>query len=286
MTQSHDPDAPLRPQHQKELSHAVKLLERPTFAARLADYAGKPVNEIIKLMPGPINRQFQGIVRIAILQCLETAVESLENDEPAPPSDWTGKVMTGLTGGVGGFFGLAALPIELPLTTTLMLRSIAEIARDYGEDLTELDARLACVEVFALGGRSTADVARIDYYAVRAVLSRLMSDVARQFAEFGVVNASSPVITRLVGEIMGRFGLAVSDRLAASAAPILGAVGGATVNMVFMDHFQRIARGHFAIRRLERTYGAPQIEALYHHAARELNNRTRMPSPPPQAARK
>lgn len=286
MTQASEPDPPLSAQHQKQLLHAVKLLERPTFAARLADYAGKPVNEIIKLMPAPINRQFQGMVRMAILQCLETAVESLEDEEPAPPSDWTGKVMTGLTGGVGGFFGLAALPFELPLTTTLMLRSIAEIARDHGEDLSQLDARLACVEVFAIGGRSTSDVARIDYYAVRAVLSRLMQDVARQFAEFGAVNASSPVITRLVGELIGRFGLAVSDRLAASAAPIIGAVGGATVNMVFMDHFQRIARGHFAIRRLERTYGAPQVEALYHRTARELNGRARMPSPPAQVARK
>lgn len=265
---------PLRPEHFQELAKAVRLLERPTFAARLADYAGKPVNELLKLMPGPLNRGLQTIVRSAVLQCLETAVESLDdNDEPLPPAEWTSKMMTGLTGGVGGFFGVAALPFELPLTTTLMLRSVAEIARDQGEDLSDLEARLACVEVFALGGRSDTDGSPADYYAVRAVLSRLMQDVAVRLAEMGALSSSSPVVSRLVGEIMGRFGLAVSDRLAASAAPVIGAVGGATINVVFMDHFQRIARGHFTVRRLERLYGEDEVEAAYHVAERQLRRR-------------
>jgi hypothetical protein len=55
----------------------------------------------------------------------------------------------------------------------------------------------------------------------------------------------------------------VSERSAASAIPVLGAVGGATVNLLFMNHFQRVAAGHFAIRRLEREYGAAVIRRLY-----------------------
>ena len=67
------------------------------------------------------------------------------------PSRWVPRVMTGLAGGFGGLFGAFALPIELPFTTTLMLQSIADIARHYGEDLARPEARLACLEVFALG---------------------------------------------------------------------------------------------------------------------------------------
>jgi hypothetical protein len=60
----------------------------------------------------------------------------------------------------------------------------------------------------------------------------------------------------------------VSERSAASALPVLGAVGGATVNMLFMNHFQRVALGHFAVRRLERQYGANVVRRLYdEHAA-------------------
>jgi len=55
----------------------------------------------------------------------------------------------------------------------------------------------------------------------------------------------------------------VSERVAASAVPVLGAVGGATINMIFMDHFERIARGHFALRRLERMHGQAEVRRLY-----------------------
>ena len=81
--------------------------------------------------------------------------------------------------------------------------------------------------------------------------------------ERGAVDASAPVVTSLVSEIVSRFGLVVSDKVAAGALPILGAVGGATVNVIFMDHFQRIAQGHFTLRRLERTYGASHVRAHY-----------------------
>ena len=46
-------------------------------------------------------------------------------------------------------------------------------------------------------------------------------------------------------EIASRFGVVVSERSAASAMPVLGALGGATVNMMFMNHFQRIAQRPF-----------------------------------------
>ena len=44
---------------------------------------------------------------------------------------------------------------------------------------------------------------------------------------------------------------------------IIGALSGATVNVIFMDHFQKIAKGHFTLRRLERTYGSSNIRQHY-----------------------
>ena len=64
-------------------------------------------------------------------------------------------------------------------------------------------------------------------------------------------------------EIVSRLGLVVSDKVAAGAVPIIGAVGGATVNVVIMGHFQRIARGHFTLRRLERSYRAADVRRHY-----------------------
>ncbi len=70
----------------------------------------------------------------------------------------------GVTGGVSGFFGLAALPVELPVTTTLMLRAIADIARHNGEDLSTARsaARLpAGVRAGSRGDRACAPMSAI-----------------------------------------------------------------------------------------------------------------------------
>jgi hypothetical protein len=256
-------------EHRRELTIAVDLLENPHFAARLADYVGQPINSLVERLPGTLNERLRDTVRGAILKCLEVAINSLENDTAEATPDWMNNVVIGLAGGVGGFFGMAALPVELPITTVLMLRAIAGIARAEGEDLSLIETRLACLEVFALGVRGPHDRANVDYYAARLVLTRLTYDVAALLTERGAVNASTPVIAKLVGEIVGRFGLVVSDMSASSIVPVVGAIGGATLNMIFTEHFQRIARGHFTVRRLERIYGSHTIQGLYRGQSRK-----------------
>jgi hypothetical protein len=34
-------------------------------------------------------------------------------------------------------------------------------------------------------------------------------------------------------------------------------------NLVFTSHFQRVARGHFIVRRLERVYGREAVKSAY-----------------------
>jgi EcsC protein family len=246
------------------LKLAVNNLENPNFAARLADYAGVPVNRVLGILPKFANGQLSAMVRSAVMKGLDVAIDTLEEDATLPPLTGFSSFLAGVTGGVSGLIGFAALPFELPLTTTFMLRAIASIARHEGEDLSQIEARLACLEVFAFGAkRPTGRQIDIGYYAARALLSKYTNEIAAFVAERGAVDVSAPVVTSLVSEIVSRFGLVVSDKASAGALPILGAVGGATVNVIFMDHFQRIAQGHFALRRLERTYGSATVRQLY-----------------------
>jgi len=264
----------LPPSHQRALQLAVKNLEDQDFAARLADYAGRPITRAIRLMPRAASDRINKAVEAAILQSLNIAIRSIGPRSKRPPAHRANSLLAGISGGVSGFFGIAALPIELPLTTTLMLRAIADIARHHGEDLASLEARLACVEVFALGAAGAGRRTDIGYYASRALISRLAADAATVFVERGVASVSAPVVSSLVTEIATRFGAVVAERSAASALPVLGAVGGATVNVIFMNHFQRVARGHFAIRYLERRYGPAVVRRLYDsHAARRRSRR-------------
>jgi hypothetical protein len=163
---------------------------------------------------------------------------------------------------------LATLPLELPVTTALMMRSIAGIARRHGEDLARLDSRMACMEVFAIGSRDQkarggASLETGSYYAIRAVLAKTVSQAAEAVAQRGVTQTSVPVIVELIAAIGSRFGMVVSEKVAAGAIPVIGAIGGAAVNLAFMEHFQKLAEAHFSIRRLERRYGQPEVSRMY-----------------------
>ncbi|MGA2993107.1 EcsC family protein [Bradyrhizobium sp.] len=254
------------------LKNAVRYLEGRNFAARLADYAGVPVNRVLGVLPKAVNKQLSGMVRSAVMKGLEVAVDTLDDKPPRSPAMGFSSFLAGVTGGVSGLFGFGALAFELPLTTTLMLRAIAEIAQHQGEDLSTLEARLACLEVFAYGAKRTDENLDVGYYAARALISKYSHDIAALALERGAIDASAPVVASLVSEIVSRFGLVVSDKVAAGALPILGAVGGATVNIVFMDHFQRVAHAHFTLRRLERTYGSAHIKERYAELAPPKSN--------------
>jgi hypothetical protein len=145
-----------------------------------------------------------------------------------------------------------------------MLRSIADIARDEGENIKSPETELACLEVFALGGNTKSDdVADTGYYAVRTALAKLMNEAAKYIAEKGMIEEGAPAIVKFIMRIAARYGIVVSEKVAASAVPLLGAVSGAAINTIFINHFQDMARGHFIVRRLERTYGEEFVKQEY-----------------------
>jgi hypothetical protein len=245
------------------LARAVASLERPSFAIKIAGLVGQPITRVIGKLPGITNRQLTRVIEAALFKCLTVAIDSLDGLPAAAPSRWVPRVTAGITGGVGGLFGALALPIELPLTTTFMLQSVADIARHHGEDLRTIESRLACLEVFAFGDHRASTRADIGYYATRAVLAQMAADIAAFAIQRRAIDVGSPVVNRILSELANRFGVAVSERAAATALPIIGALGGAAVNIAFMSHFQQIAEAHFTVRRLERHYGGHSIRNLY-----------------------
>jgi hypothetical protein len=255
---------------ERALAGAIVALERQTFAAKIADYAGAPIARIFKALPKAANDKIQDAVNLAMLQCLKVAVKSLDGKPAREPRILLPKLMSGLAGGLSGFVGFAALPIELPITTTNILRSIAEIARSEGEDMSTREAQLACLEVFALGQHSAQFGTETGYYATRALLAKATGDIVSSLLQRGVAEESASLFMRFITEIAARFSIVVSERAAASTVPVIGALGGASINWVFTDYFQQIARGHFAIRRLERLYGTKPVQAWYREVVRRL----------------
>jgi len=254
----------LSPEDFADLQAAKRLLEYPSLAAKLSHKLGTPIERGLELLPENWSQLVQAATRKAIERALQVALTTLERSRPTRYGDLAHKLAVAASGATGGAFGWLGLAVELPISTVIMLRSIAGIARSEGEDLRSADTRMNCLQIFAIGGPTAKDNAtETGYYAVRAALSKAISDAARHIASRGLVEDGAPVLVRLITMIASRFGVVVTEKAAAMAIPTIGAIGGAVINTIFIEHFQNIARGHFMVRRLERKYGASLIEKEY-----------------------
>jgi hypothetical protein len=249
------------------LRRAVQSLEHPSLAARLTNIVGKPIELIGYALPLPASQAVTAATYKALEIAMRTALQTIHH-APHPVSERFHKALATASGAVGGALGLAALPIELPVSTIIMLRSIAEIARSEGEDLSRPEAALSCVQVFALGGRpDSADASESGYFAVRGLLAKSVTQAARFIVERGAIEEGAPILVRFITQVASRFGIVVTQKLAAQAIPLVGALGGAAVNYAFIEHFQDVARGHFTVRRLERAYGKEPVRREYERLA-------------------
>ncbi len=251
------------------LEQAYARLENPSLAIRLSSAVGMPVEavtrELSKRAPDAVVEAVSKSTHKALELVLQSSMRSIRDEVtmPASPRLHTAAAMT--TGAVAGFFGVGTLIVELPLTTGIMFRSIADIARAEGESPQDPETLLNCMQVFAMGSRSSDqdDAAETSYYGVRVALSKAVSDALQYVASKGVGSVSAPALVRLISALASRFGIVVTQKAMAQTIPVIGAIGGGLVNTIFISHSQDMARGHFAIRALERRYGADVVQAAY-----------------------
>jgi hypothetical protein len=261
---TNEPALILTDEERAALRAAVLRLECAGFLIKAASALGAPIERLLNSIPEKARDLVQEATKRAIERCLDIAIKSLGSRAGTGSLDALHKAACTASGALGGFFGMYALPIELPFSTAIMLRSIADIAREEGEDLDDMEAKLACVSVFALGAHHRKDDdAEIGYFAVRAALAKALPNLAER--------TLPRALSRFVAIIAERFGLVVSEKVVAEAVPIVGAVGGSTINLVFIDHFQEVAHGHFTVRRLERKYGQAFVRRQYEELRRDLN---------------
>lgn len=270
------------------IGEAARYLERPSFLLRTANLLGQPLEVIGRHLPQAWQRMAGSIVDGALNRALDVALRNLPAAVPQGEIDvtsalrgrWRRNLLTGMTGALSGTFGLPALVVELPVTTTLMLRNIATVAALSGEDLNDPSLRLQCLSVFHLGGAAgveTPDLTAMEssYYAARLSLAGVTREATRYVATVtteqlasDLARGTSPALVRFIAQIAARFRVVVSEKLLAQAAPAIGAVGGGLINAAFNDHFLHVARYHFGLRALERTHGRETIQDAYRTALR------------------
>jgi hypothetical protein len=265
------------------IAAAARALEHPGRMVGILNTLGRPAESLLKRLPSWAAKSVDRAVRSALTEAVEWAVRTIDPKHPGDHdseeiSDFLltarGALHTAAAaalGGVSGAFGITALPIELPITTIVILRSIAATARDLGADLGEPATRLECVSVLSLGGPSPADDAmESSYLTSRVGLALLIRDASSylagrtaQEASEALARGAAPEMLRLLSAIASRFGYTAAEIASAQMLPIAGAVGGMAINGYFANFFNRIARYHFGLRRLERIYGEEPVQNAY-----------------------
>lgn len=247
------------------LLQAKLILEHPGVVARAAELLGHPIERGLESLPPSVQRAIARATHRTLRVGLRLAVASLGRPAARGRTLVWHRVAGGVAGAAGGFFGLVALPAELPISTLIILRAIADVARSEGEDLRILESRMACLEVLALSGGlpESARSAETGYYAARLGLAQSFKKAVEHVGRHGLNKQVAPPVADWLTRVGARYSTRVSHELIIKAVPLVSAASGAAINTLFVQHFQDVARAHFTIRRLERAYGAEHVQSAY-----------------------
>jgi hypothetical protein len=261
------------------LEAAAAFLERPGFLTSIANLVGKPAETLLGFLPDRAQQKIGEATQAALRRGVDWAVNSIPAKRAGGIVSRQGETsffekhrhtaVAAISGAGGGFFGLAGLPVEVPLTTLVMLRSIACIAAESGADLSDPQTRLECLTVFSLGSPAEDEMESAYFtsrlglaMAVKQAAEFVATSSARQLSE-ALAQGSGPLLVRLINAVAARFEIVVTQKVAAQSIPVLGAAMGALINASFTDYFNQVARYHFGVLSLERQYGREAVQAEY-----------------------
>lgn len=224
---------------------ARRYLNAGGIAMELMNAIGGKAEGLLERLPAPVRARMDRITHSALNRAFDAASRSrgmLSNR-----GDWFNRALSTASGAAGGVAGIAGATIEMPITVTLLLRAIMDIAAEHGFDPDSDLARREALHVFASAGPLVDD----------------------EGADLGMLAARMTItgqtVQTLIGRVAPRLSASLAQKLAAQAVPLFGAVAGAAINYNFTRYYQEIARVQFGLLRLSQETGLPRealIEAL------------------------
>ncbi len=201
-----------------------------TYGMRLLNALGGQAEGALRRLPRPLRATVEGATHQALHLAVRAAGQSRRvlPDQSPEANRWISTTM----GMVGGAAGLPGALIELPATTTFLLRSIQGVAKGYGFDPHAKSLHFDAVEVFASAGpMAHDDGAETGFLSLR----------------LGINGAG---LSQLISRVAPKLAVALGPKLAAQMVPVLGAVAGGSINYIYAGYYQEMAHVQFALRRL------------------------------------
>ena len=133
---------------------------------------------------------------------------------------------------------------ELPVTTTILLRAIQDVATEHGFEPSEESVQFDCIQIFSAAGP-------------------LDHDDGSDLAFLGTrVTVTGPALQGLIARVAPRLATVLGQKLAAQAVPVLGAAAGAATNYAYTSYYQQMAHVHFGLRRLAADSDTPHADLV------------------------
>ena len=189
---------------------------------------GGQAENLLERLPDAVKAQLEA----ATLKALQSSLSLAQKSRGGLPdgANWLNTAVTTAMGAAGGFGGLPTALVELPVTTTILLRAIQGVAARHGFDVTREDIQKECLQVFAAAGPLDHD----DGSDMAFLASR--------------VTITGGTVQALIAKVAPRLSVVLGQKLAAQAVPILGAVAGAGINYSYTNYYQEMAEIHFGLK--------------------------------------
>ncbi|EIE50456.1 protein EcsC [Salipiger aestuarii] len=202
---------------------------------------GGQAENLLERLPDRVKERLEGVTERALETSMSVAAGSrgVVRDQKS----WFNTALTTAMGAAGGAGGLPSALAEIPVTTTVLLRSIQGIAAEHGFDPDAPEIRRECLAVFGSAGPMARDDG---------------ADMAFLSARVTLTGAT---LHGVIAKVAPRFATVLGQKLAAQAVPILGAAAGAATNYAYTSYYQEMARVHFGLMKLARDSGMDR-EAL------------------------
>ncbi|MFK7753114.1 MAG: EcsC family protein [Sedimentitalea sp.] len=207
---------------------------------KLLSMLGGQAESLLERLPRPVRDGLNG----ATERALKLSMQAAQSSRGAVPDQkpWVNTAVSTAMGAAGGFGGLPTALVELPATTTILLRSIQGVAAEHGFDPAAENVQFDSLRVFAAAGPlAHDDGGDLGFMSVRLTLT-------------------GGAMHKLMATVAPRLATVLGQKLAAQTVPVLGAVAGASANYVFTSYYQHMAHVHFGLRRLAIDTGTSEAE--------------------------
>ena len=213
------------------LEHLVRRYQGAGgLGIEILNLVGMQADGLVDRLPRPVRDRLEGATDIALKQAMKAAHGSrrLVGEQQG----WMNTAVATVMGAAGGVGGMPTALAELPVTTTILLRTIQDVAIAYDFDPASENVQFDCVQVFAAAGPlANDDGADLAFLTTRMALT-------------------SGGVQKMVALVVPRLAAVFGQKLAAQAVPVLGAAAGAATNYAFTNYYREIAHVHFGLRKL------------------------------------